>query len=102
MDRRVIWLPAAVEDVEGIAAHIACDSPTYASVVVHRILSAAADLRGFSERGRVVPEWDDASIREVFVHSWRLIYQVTEHAVIILAALHGARLLPESLRERAR
>ena len=100
MDRRVIWLPSAVDDLDGIAANISPDSASYASAVVQRVLSAAADLRQFSDRGRALPEWDDNSVREIYVHNWRLIYQVTSHQVIVLTVIHGARVLPASLRDR--
>ncbi len=44
-----------------------------------------------SEGGRVTPELGDAAIREVFVYSYRLIYEVGPRQVTILAFLHGAR-----------
>jgi hypothetical protein len=43
------------------------------------------------DRGRVVPEFDDTSIRELFVRSYRLIYQVRVHTVYIIGFVHGAR-----------
>ena len=36
-------------------------------------------------------ELDDPTIREVFVYSYRLLYEVTESEIRILAFLHGAR-----------
>jgi len=54
-------------------------------------LEAAASLADLSERGRVVPEQDDAAIREVFVGKYRLLYEVTPSQVLILTFLHGAR-----------
>jgi toxin ParE1/3/4 len=41
---RVIWSASALADVEAIAAYIARDSDHYASVVVERMLEAAASL----------------------------------------------------------
>jgi len=55
------------------------------------MLGAAEGLASLSERGRIVPEIDDPSIREVFVHRYRLLYEVTPTDVTILAILHGAR-----------
>lgn len=54
-------------------------------------LNAAASLETLGERGRVVPELKDPSTREVFIHSFRLLYRVEPEGVTILAFLHGAR-----------
>jgi plasmid stabilization system protein ParE len=54
-------------------------------------LDAAASLDAFSERGRVVPEWNQPSVRELFVQRYRLLYEVTPDEVHVLAFLHGAR-----------
>jgi plasmid stabilization system protein ParE len=62
MAHTVIWLTAAVEDVEGIASYIAVDSPAYASALVQRLLNVAKSLESFPFRGRVVPEWGEESI----------------------------------------
>ena len=64
---------------------------------------AARSLRQFPKRGRVVPEEDNPSIRELFVfHSYRMLYQVLEaqHEVHILAFIHGARDLEKALDEQ--
>lgn len=59
--------------------------------MLSQALDAAASLSTLSERGRVVPELNDLSIREVFVFRYRLLYQVREKTVVILTFLHGAR-----------
>jgi toxin ParE1/3/4 len=38
-----------------------------------------------------VPEVNDLAIRETFIYSYRLLYQVTETRVTVVAFLHGAR-----------
>jgi plasmid stabilization system protein ParE len=47
-----------------------------------------------------VPEWDDDAIRDVTVHSYRMIYRVRPGTIEILAVIHGARVLPDEIRER--
>ncbi len=93
MDHTVIWSPRALDDVDNIAAYIAQDSEAYAAAVVSKILKTARSLSVFPYRGRVVPEFDDDSIREAFVYSYRIIYQIEENEVTIAAVIHGARLL---------
>lgn len=50
--------------------------------------------------GRRVPEWDDEEIRERIVGNYRLIYRVRNSQVVVIAVVHGARLLSPDIRER--
>ena len=54
------------------------------------MLAAAESLSLFAERGRVVPEIESRTIREIFVYRCRVMYQVASSEVRILAVLHGA------------
>ncbi|MDP9348649.1 MAG: type II toxin-antitoxin system RelE/ParE family toxin, partial [Gemmatimonadota bacterium] len=85
----VVWSPAALEDVEAIAAYIARDSAQYASAVVQRLRDTARSLREFPLSGRTVPEFDDASLREKLVYNYRLIYRIETEVVTIAAVVHG-------------
>jgi len=93
MAYHVIWSPRAVDDVESIAAFIAQDSEVFAASVVRNILSKTRRLSDFPYSGRVVPEFGNDSIREVFSYSYRVIYQVQADEVTIAAVVHGKRLL---------
>ena len=95
----VTWSPEAVEDVEEIAAYIAKDSAFYAQAVVDRIIGATRALDEQPLRGRVVPELADSRYRERFVYSYRVIYRVSDSSVLVVAVVHGKRLL-ESAGER--
>ena len=44
-----------------------------------------------AERGRVVPELDEPTVRELVVGSYRLIYEINEETVYVLGLIHGAR-----------
>lgn len=89
--RRVIWTDQARVALDDVLTYIAEESLDGAQAVLEQALAAAEALATLSDRGRVVPELDDPSIREVFVYSYRLLYEVTESEVRILAFLHGAR-----------
>lgn len=97
MDTRVSWSPEALEDVEAIAAYIAKDSPFYASAVVQKILDVAQSLGEFPNIGPIVPEIGETEFRERFVYSYRMIYRVTAEQVLIVAVVHGKRLLTPML-----
>ncbi len=90
---RVAWSPEAVEDVEAIASYIAKDSSYYASAVVKKILTTGSTLNQFPHIGSIVPETGDPAIRERFVYSYRIIYRVRDEQVLIVAVIHGKRLL---------
>ena len=91
MARTVRWTETAAQDLEEVAEFIGRDSRFYAAALVREARVAARSLRAFAERGRVVPEIDAPDIRELFIRSYRLIYQVTADHVFILAFIHGAR-----------
>jgi toxin ParE1/3/4 len=48
-------------------------------------------LSTFPMSGRVVPEFGDDNIREVFAYSYRIIYRVEGETVTIAAVVHGKR-----------
>jgi toxin ParE1/3/4 len=70
MARNVIWAHAAEEDLQAAASYIHRDSPAYAVSFVERALEAGRSLNEFAERGRMVPELSDSSIREIFIYSF--------------------------------
>lgn len=91
MAREIIWTDSAWNDLQETADYIAKDSVNYAAAFVQEARDAARSLSTLSERGRVVPESDDPSIRELFVRNYRLMYQITDSTVYIVGFIHGAR-----------
>ncbi|MEN8150903.1 MAG: type II toxin-antitoxin system RelE/ParE family toxin [Planctomycetota bacterium] len=89
--RRVVWSERARDGLDDALGYIAEDSPTAAGKVLDVALRTASSLSDLSERGRIVPELQQTDIREVFVFSYRMLYEVTDSEVRILAFLHGAR-----------
>jgi plasmid stabilization system protein ParE len=96
---RVIWSKPAWNKLEAAAEYIAKDSPRYAAALIREARDAARSLRQFANRGRVVPEENDSSIRELLLSNYRLIYRVREREVEILSFVHQARDLGASHRE---
>ena len=88
--RAVVWTPAALDCVNEALAYIAQDSEQAAIRVLDAIEATSASLSTLSERGHVVPELDDRTIREVYVYRYRLIYQLSSAQVRILALIHGS------------
>lgn len=46
-----------------------------------------------------MPEIDDKNIRERFIYSYRLVYQIRQQRIVVVAVIHGKRLL-ENIEER--
>lgn len=95
MDYTVVWSGGALDDIDALAEYIARDSLYYAQQVVTEVMAAGDTLVEQPTRGRVVPELNEPLIRERFIYSYRLIYEIrdTEQEVHMLAVLHGKRLL---------
>jgi addiction module RelE/StbE family toxin len=96
---RLVWSDAALEDIDEIAEYIHRDSPHYAQRVVEELFAATDLLLEQPRLGRVVPELGQQNIRERFVYSYRLIYEIHSTELHILAVIHGKRLL-ESVEDR--
>ena len=92
---RIDWSPQSLRDLEAIRAYIAQDSPRYADLMVERIVSAVERLAVFPESGRIVPERNDSTIREVIVRPYRVVYRVRPQLVEIVTVFRGSRLLPD-------
>jgi toxin ParE1/3/4 len=58
-----------------------------------RLYDLADELPAHPKLGRIVPELADPSVRECFLYSYRLIYELTGDTIHVLAVIHGKRLL---------
>jgi addiction module RelE/StbE family toxin len=92
------WSQRARADLKSIHDRIAQDAPGTAKAVVREFLARAGELPVLPRAGRVVPEVGDPDVREVPIHSWRLIYQVRGTEVFVLAIVQ--RMMAESLLRR--
>jgi toxin ParE1/3/4 len=99
MGYKVVWSPEAIEDLESIADYIGRDSEFYARAVVSKILQLARRLKDFPWIGRIVPELNDENIRERFIYSYRIVYQIEQNRILVVAIIHGKRLI-ENLSDR--
>lgn len=87
----VTWSRFAQEDLKQIYDFVARDSKYYAQKVVKNIVEKSEMLEVFPEMGRVVPEIEDLNVREVFIYSYRLIYEIRSNKIEVLALIHSKR-----------
>ena len=66
-------------------------------MVVGRLLAAVERLQAFAESGRVVPERADATIREIIVGPYRVVYRLRPGLVEIATVFRGSRMFPNEL-----
>ena len=81
---KIVWTEPAVEDLRELHAYIARDSEMYASGFVERIILAAERLAEYPNAGRVVPENNDHSVREILYQHYRIIYRVKTEILSIV------------------
>jgi len=92
----VIWAQTALDDLAAIKEYIARDSIYYADKFVDDAFDATDNLENFPEMGRVVPERNDPSVREIIFGSYRIMYKVDGNNCYITTIIHGKRLyIPE-------
>lgn len=93
MAQILIWSQESLDDIDSIAEYIARDSLYYAQHVVEAIFERGDTLHDQPKSGRKVPELDDANVREHFIYSYRLIYEIIDTDITVLGIIHGRRLL---------
>ncbi len=98
MAESVAWSEEALHDIECIAEYISRDSVCYAQQVVERIISTGESVNAYPQSGRVVPELGEEHYREKFIYSYRLIYEIGNSSINILAIIHGKQLLESDER----
>ena len=98
MAYQIEWSPRAMEDVKAIAMHIGLDSPAHAVIVAKKMMAAIRQAGQLPYAGRIVPEFGDSELREKFVYSYRIIYRVQRESILIVAVMHGKRLLELELQ----
>jgi plasmid stabilization system protein ParE len=80
-----------------IVEYISRDSEFYATAVARELIAAARSITTFAERGRMVPEYDDATVRQLIVRRYRLVYRVKPDRVEVLRIIHGAQQVPPAV-----
>jgi toxin ParE1/3/4 len=97
MGYRVIFTPQSQDDLKGIVSFIAKDNPVRARTFGNELIDRALSVSIFPELGRVVPEIDEPSVREIIHGPYRIIYETISNyeTIYVLRFWHGARGEPE-------
>lgn len=90
---KLIWTELALKDLKKIHDYIARDSKLYAKRQVSKIIIKAEKIENQPYSGRIVPEFSNDTIREMFEGNYRIIYKINDEEVFITRIHHSARLL---------
>lgn len=93
MAQTLSWSQEALDDIDNIAQYISRDSLYYAQQVVEKLFDLGDQIPDNPQSGRVVPELNDINVRERFMFSYRLIYELRGNSICVLGVIHGKRLL---------
>jgi plasmid stabilization system protein ParE len=86
---RIQWSGPAIRELEASLDFIAQDNRDAADRLAEAIYKAVSRLQRFPASGRMVPELEDPSLREVIHQPFRVIYQQRGRAVEILAVVRA-------------
>jgi len=95
--RKIEWTQKARDDLRGIYHFIAQDSKRYAQIQVEKIQNSISYLADSPLMGRTIPEFPHLPYRELLSGNYRALYRYDEKQdrILILAVVHGKRLLRE-------
>jgi len=98
VSRRILFTPAAREQLLAALARISADDPLAARSLRESVAASLSRLGDYPESGRVLPKFPDLPFREVIVPPYRFVYRVKDDTVWVVAAWHSAQ-LPEEPQE---
>ena len=91
MVRKVRWSRSAKLDLNDLLEFISDSAPLNAFRLAIRIREASETLDSLPEHGRIIPEFNDKSLREIFVSRYRIMYEIQVAEIIIIAVVHMSR-----------
>ena len=93
----LVWTARALADLVEIDEYITADDPIAAERWVGRLIATAEAAARAPLAGRVVPELVNASLREVFLRTYRVVYRVRPTAILVLTIFEGHQRFPAGI-----
>jgi toxin ParE1/3/4 len=90
---KLIWSPAARDDLREIVRFIARDNPRRAESFGYELMTRTDILHDHPEAGRIVPEYRNPRMREIIYRPYRIVYRldIERQLVEIARVWHAAR-----------
>lgn len=86
----IIWTKRARNDLKNIYEYISFDSTFYARRFILKLVTQVDSLEHFPTAGRIVPEKEDVSIRELIEGNYRIFYKTSKGNIIYILRIHHA------------
>ena len=86
---KVIWSPLARDNLKLIYEYISEDYLDLAKTFIQKIVERTKKLSVFPSMGRIVPELQEPSIREIIFKRYRIIYHYDDMDVKISTIIHS-------------
>jgi plasmid stabilization system protein ParE len=90
---KIIWTPKGEKGLQQVRDFVAEVNPSAANALAKRIKAEVRLLKDFPERGAMIEELNDPSVRHIWVGAYRVIYHFTGSEIYVVSVQHGARLL---------
>ncbi len=81
----------SINDLNDIAEYISNDSVFYAELQIQKLINRTDILENFPLIGRIVPELNLKSVREIIEGNYRIIYRVVNKSMIHILTFHHSR-----------
>ncbi|HXA02632.1 MAG TPA: type II toxin-antitoxin system RelE/ParE family toxin [Cytophagaceae bacterium] len=88
---QISWTKRSLKDLRAIDDYISLDSDFYAKRFVSKLIERVDQLVDFPKSGRIVPEKDDQTIRELIEGNYRIFYRFQKSKITILRIHNSAR-----------
>jgi len=93
----VVLSRVAVRDLAEIVEYIGRDNPPAAKRMGHSLVAQLRRLEDFPRIGRIVPEFQIETLREIVCAPYRIVYQIndSDESIEVARFWHSARGTPE-------
>lgn len=85
---KIVWSKAAFQDLRKIFDFIATDSEYYAQKVIEKIKARVLILATQQRIGRVVPDFNNELIRELFEYNYRIVYRIESATKVVIVRIY--------------
>lgn len=92
---KLTWSDTAVNQLEAIADSLYRTNQDSAARFVNNIMNRISSLRLYPEKGRIVPEINDKSLREIIYNKYRVVYRLSDKIEIVYIQ-HSAKPLDDT------
>ena len=93
---KISWSPLSIDRVTEIAKYSAMDNHTAANDWVETLFGSVEQLKSFPRSGRIMPELNEDTIRELLLGNYRIVYRIEIKQISILTVRNIRQILPES------